>query len=111
MFNVFLSVFSDVSKEEPSVVSKPVLQPTIEPPKQKRILVVPNHQQSVMSNLSSLWKAGQLCDALISNGTVNVKVNIFFLETLSIFLNKGKSVSVILRGSARKICKYQGWEH
>ncbi|CAE1165614.1 unnamed protein product [Acanthosepion pharaonis] len=96
----------DVSEEESPVVSKPLLQPTIEPPaqksvttsmkstpaqpssvvhnpvldinvpqKQKRILVVPNHQQSVMSNLSSLWKAGRLCDAFISNGTVNVKVH------------------------------------
>ncbi|CAE1165612.1 unnamed protein product [Acanthosepion pharaonis] len=96
----------DVSEEESPVVSKPLLQPTIEPPaqksvttsmkstpaqpssvvhnpvldinvpqKQKRILVVPNHQQSVMSNLSSLWKAGRLCDAFIGNGTVNLKVH------------------------------------
>ena len=118
----FLLLCSDVSDEEPAIISKPLQQSSIDSPeqklvttsakpptvksadykpiididvpsyvqpasvihnpvqdniaqKQKRILVVPNHQQSVMSNLSSLWKAGQLCDAFISNGTVNVKVN------------------------------------
>ncbi|XP_014774298.1 uncharacterized protein LOC106872006 isoform X2 [Octopus bimaculoides] len=43
--------------------------------KEKRMLVVPNHQSSVMSNMSSLWKAGRLCDAYISNGTVSVMVH------------------------------------
>ncbi|GAB1599697.1 uncharacterized protein LOC115209547 [Argonauta hians] len=43
--------------------------------KEKRLLAVPNHQSSVMSNMSSLWKAGRLCDACISNGTVRIMVH------------------------------------
>lgn len=108
----------DVSEDESP--PKPFIQPAIEPPvqksmkptaalppssvarnpvldvnvhqKQKRILVVPNHHQSVMSNLSSLWKAGRLCDAFISNGAVNVKVHKMILgavcpKVLDVFYN------------------------
>ena len=66
------------------VVHNPVLDINVLQ-KQKRILVVPNHQQSVMSNLSSLWKAGRLCDAFISNGTANIEVNDVSKE-LNIFM-------------------------
>ncbi|CAI9720210.1 XP_029633843.1uncharacterized protein LOC115209549 isoform X1 [Octopus vulgaris] len=43
--------------------------------KEKRTLVVPNHQVAVMSNLFSMWKVGRLCDSYISNGTTNVMVH------------------------------------
>lgn len=52
------------------------------PNKQRCILIVSNHQQSVMTSLSSLWKAGKLCDAIISNGTENVKIHKMVLSAV-----------------------------
>ena len=98
---ISLFLCSDDSDEEPPSTSRTHFQPTIEllrstapvipsssqsvcvddinvPENPKNSLVVPNHQQSVMSNFSSLWKAEILCDAYISNGTVDIKVNSFF---------------------------------
>ena len=46
-------------------------------PEQKNTLVVPNHQQAVMSNISWIKDAGRLCDAFIGNGTQSVKVSVF----------------------------------
>ena len=104
---LFSYLCSDNSDEEPPNTSRTHSQPTIEllestvsvnsssqsvavartsvndinvPEEQKHNLVVPNHQQSVMSNFSSLWKAKILCDAYISNGTVDIRVNGFFIE-------------------------------
>ncbi|XP_036357333.1 uncharacterized protein LOC115209550 [Octopus sinensis] len=60
-----------------SVSSEILLHPQsdIPPVQEKRILVVPNHQTAVMSNLFSMWKAGRLCDSYISNGTTNILVH------------------------------------
>ena len=55
---------------------KPVEKP---PPREKRIFVVSDHQRCVMSNLSSLWKSGKLCDAGIGNGSSTVRVSLLSL--------------------------------
>lgn len=49
--------------------------PSVLLPKERRTFVVPNHLESFMSNLSSLWKAGRLCDASISNGTADIMIH------------------------------------
>ncbi|CAI9720207.1 XP_036357329.1uncharacterized protein LOC115209547 isoform X1 [Octopus vulgaris] len=73
--------FSSKNIQKPQTAPKSEKQlqmsPTIDVShqKEKRMLVVPNHQSSVMSNMSSLWKAGRLCDAYISNGTVSIMVH------------------------------------
>ena len=98
----FLILYSGDSDEETTIASEPLLQLPIGPLVQNSVtsslqhaylvhhavddrnvsneqehnLVVPNHPQSVMSKLSSLWKAEIFTDALISNGTVQVKVNV-----------------------------------
>ena len=59
---------------------------TIVPKREKHNLIVPSHQQSVMSNISSLWKARKLCDAFISNGTVDIKVNCLCISNKILYL-------------------------
>ncbi|XP_036357332.1 uncharacterized protein LOC115209332 [Octopus sinensis] len=50
-------------------------QSAVSPVQERHVLVVPNHQTAVMSNLFSLWKARRLCDSYISNGTINVMIH------------------------------------
>lgn len=64
------------------VFAPPVQVPVTKPKQEKRIFVVADHQHCVMSNLSSLWKSGKLCDAGIGNGTSTVKVHKLVLSAV-----------------------------
>ena len=101
IYNFSLILCSDESDGETPVAQKPVLGPAIErfvessvtlssqpvahnsdediimSDEQEHNVVVPNHPESVMSRLSSLCRDEIFTDALISNGTRDVKVNGF----------------------------------
>lgn len=66
------SIISHVPMNEVRFQSQPFIAAS---EKEKRTLVVPNHQVSVMSNMFSLWKTGRLCDTYISNGTTNILIH------------------------------------
>ncbi|XP_029633925.1 uncharacterized protein LOC115209617 isoform X1 [Octopus sinensis] len=71
--NTSNEVNSKLCKTNSEILLHP--QSAVPPVQEKRILVVPNHQTAVMSNLFSMWKAGRLCDSYISNGTTTIMVH------------------------------------
>ncbi|XP_014774301.1 uncharacterized protein LOC106872008 isoform X2 [Octopus bimaculoides] len=71
--NTSNEVNSKLCKNNSEILLHP--QSVVPPVQEKRILVVPNHQTAVMSNLFSMWKAGRLCDSYISNGTTTIMVH------------------------------------
>lgn len=60
---------SDMTQQETDSVVMDTYQPS-----SKRLLVVPEHQYSMMSSLSSMWKEQKMCDASIGNGTTIIMV-------------------------------------
>lgn len=69
---------SDMTQQETDSVVMDTYQPS-----SKRLLVVPEHQYSMMSSLSSMWKEQKMCDASIGNGTTIIMVHKVVLMAIS----------------------------